>query len=578
MALTHGPVTWPGFLSALLLLTACGPSPAPQFTAGDFCTAETTPVTAIQGDGYTSPVEGSQQIVRGVVTFIERESGFYLEDAREPAGNKSRALFVRVDSAQPRVRTGQVIQLAGRVAEIGERRDTMTALIDISQLEICQENAPLPATRLELPKSNRERESMEGMRLVFPQPFVVSDVYRLRDGTVSLAANDRLWSPTEIADPGPPARAVTESNRERTLYIQVPGAPAQTLTSGAPVSGLSGVMGHDGRYSLLLTEPGARFGHPDVPVLKERLAGGLRVVNVNLRNFFNGDGRGGGFPTPRGARNRQAYLAQKQGLEAALEEMQPDLLAVQELENDGFDARSAASDLLELLNHSAGGAWRVVAPGGHRIGPDEITVGLFYHGDSLEALGPPATLATPAFDGVSRQPLAQLFRDRRNGLSFLVAVNHLKSKGSCPRDGKNSDQEDGQGCWNPARSEAVRELTDWLSSLAASAGTPHILVLGDMNALRREDPIDAFLEAGYVDVVERLNGLPQYTFVYRGRAGTLDYAFASPELARFARQAQNWHINADWAPDSDLPAAWLRMSDHDPVIVDFDFSQPATSD
>jgi predicted extracellular nuclease len=513
-----------------------------------------------------------------VVTLSDPGSGFYIEDLRESAGKNSRAMFVRTDSTQPRVRTGQVVQVSGRVAEIGERRDTMTALIDVTQLEACQENAPLPATRFELPKGNRARESFEGMRLAFPQEFVVNDVYRLRDGTAGLAANHRLWSPTEVAEPGPRARDIDESNRERSLHVRMPASPATTLASGTRISGLTGVMGHDGRYPLLFAETGIQYRQRDLPILEEPLAGGLRVINANLHNFFNGNGRGGGFPTRRGAKTRQAYTAQKQRLAAAMNEMQPDLLAVQELENDGFGAHSAASDLLELLTGAAGGDWRVVALPGNGIGPDEIAVGLFYRSEKLEPLGPPATLDTPPFDDLSRQPLAQLFRDRRSGKPFLVTATHLKSKGGCPRAGENRDREDGQGCWNPARSEAVQDLTAWLGSLASSEGTPYILVLGDMNALRREDPIREFLDAGYVDVVEQLNGLPQYTFVYRGRAGTLDYAFASPGLARFVRQAQIWHINADWPPGFDMPAPWLRMSDHDPVIVDFDFNQRVTSD
>jgi predicted extracellular nuclease len=106
----------------------------------------------------------------------------------------------------------------------------------------------------------------------------------------------------------------------------------------------------------------------------------------------------------------------------------------------------------------------------------------------------------------------------------------------------------------------------------------HVLILGDMNAWRREDPIRAFRDAGYVELLEKLSGLPQYSFLYFGQRGTLDYAFASPSLARAARRAFIWHINADWPGGMALPQPWLRMSDHDPVIVDLEFSQAATSD
>ena len=87
-----------------------------------------------------------------------------------------------------------------------------------------------------------------------------------------------------------------------------------------------------------------------------------------------------------------------------------------------------------------------------------------------------------------------------------------------------------------------------------------------------------FRAAGYIELVEELSGLPQHSFLYFGQRGTLDYAFASPALRRSARQAVIWHINADWPQSMPLPEPWLRMSDHDPVVVDVDFSQAATSD
>jgi predicted extracellular nuclease len=187
-------------------------------------------------------------------------------------------------------------------------------------------------------------------------------------------------------------------------------------------------------------------------------------------------------------------------------------------------------------------------------------------------------LQGPAFEALSRVPIAQRFRERASGEEFLVAVNHLKSKGRCPADGPNADRGDGQGCWNRARVDAVRALSGWLDQLSQRIGTRRILILGDMNAWRREEPIGAFRDAGYMDLVENLAGLPQHSFVYFGQRGTLDYALATPDLLTAAQRAVIWHINADWPRDMPLPRPWLRMSDHDPVIVDFELSQAATSD
>ena len=184
----------------------------------------------------------------------------------------------------------------------------------------------------------------------------------------------------------------------------------------------------------------------------------------------------------------------------------------------------------------------------------------------------------PAFQRLSRQPLAQLFRHRPSGRTFLLAVNHLKSKGRCPDAGENSDQKDGQGCWNAARLAAVKALSPWLRERAAAAGTDHILVMGDMNAWRLEDPIRLFRQLGFVDLVEQQSGLPQHSFLYWGALGTLDYAFASTTLSEWVAGATNWNVNARWPRKMNLQPRWLRYSDHDPVVVDFDFSQSAASD
>jgi predicted extracellular nuclease len=108
-------------------------------------------------------------------------------------------------------------------------------------------------------------------------------------------------------------------------------------------------------------------------------------------------------------------------------------------------------------------------------------------------------------------------------------------------------------------------------------GTDNIIVLGDMNAWRNEDPIRLFRDFGYIELVEQLSGLPQHSFLYWGQIGTLDYAFASSALAEYARKAEIWNINASWPQKMEQPQPWLRASDHDPVIVDLDFSQSATS-
>lgn len=120
-------------------------------------------------------------------------------------------------------------------------------------------------------------------------------------------------------------------------------------------------------------------------------------------------------------------------------------------------------------------------------------------------------------------------------------------------------------------------MTAWAKNIAASTGTGNILILGDMNAYRNEDPIDAIRAAGFTELMDKKQG-QVYSFAYFGQHGTLDYAFSSDALLEKVQQAFIWNINAALPANMELPQAWLRFSDHDPVVVDIDLRQSNTSD
>ena len=558
-------------------LAACArPADVPPET-NLLCGADHVRISAVQGSGFSSPRAQSTVSVRGVVTRVEAGSGLYLE-GNEDRGDASRGLFVSDASLSRNAQTGQELAVTGRVAELGSGRDTLTSLVEVEAHGLCGEAAQSPLTRVSLPLDPRQREALEGMRLAVDGLLVLTDHYNLRQGEWTLSAKAPLRLPTEDAAPGAAANMLARSNRDRSIQVVLPGPDFPALPVGAGISQVLGVLGrHDDRPQLLL-ESAPQADEVDFDRIQPPAKNRLRVVSLNLLNYFNGDGRGGGFPTPRGASTPEEFQTQQERTAAAIERMQPHLLAVQELENDGFGPNSAARSLLDLLNTTGATDWAFVDPGVKRVGGDVITVGLFFRRQILEPAGPPQLLRGSAFEGLSRVPMAQVFRERSSGSSFLVAVNHLKSKGRCPDGGQNARQGDGQGCWNTARVDAVQALLPWLEQLAQKSATRQVLILGDMNAWRQEDPIRAYRNQGYVDLVEEISGLPQYSFLYFGQRGTLDYAFATPEMRSRTRQASIWHINADWPQAMALPRPWLRLSDHDPVVVDFEFSQLSTPD
>jgi len=557
----------------------CEPSLSSPQPGSVQCDADTTSIAAIQGDGYVSALEGSAATIRGVVTRLDPGAGFTLEESgSDHASGTSNGIFIEDQSLADQVKPGQQLMLTGRVSELGQSRDTLTALSGISAHQFCAAGFDLPLTTLALPLGSRQREAVESMRVSFEQHLNVTDVYNFYRGEVTLSANGTLWIPTQESHPGKDANSLAKANRERSITAGLGSARGPLLRTGSSLRAATGVMGHNGRQQLLMIEQDLDSDLPPPPQLAGPAPDAIRIVSMNLLNFFNGDGAGAGFPTERGAESHADFLQQAHRIQSALAVMQPTLIAVQELENDGFGPYSAARSLLDLLYEAVPGEWSVVEIQSDRVGTDVISVGLFFRADVLEAVGIPHLNNTAPFRGLSRVPLAQLFRDQASGRQFLLAVNHLKSKGRCPDTGKNSDQRDGQSCWNAARVTAARAVTGWVNSLAEGMGTNHALILGDMNAYRMEDPITIFRQMAYTDLVEQISGLPQHSFVYWGQAGTLDYAFATKPLVKFVRHAQIWHVNADWPQKVELPQPWLRYSDHDPVVIDLDFSQAATPD
>ncbi len=270
--------------------------------------------------------------------------------------------------------------------------------------------------------------------------------------------------------------------------------------------------------------------------------GTLRVASFNVLNYFNGDGRGGGFPTARGATTPAEFERQRAKTIAALAALDADVVGLMEIENDATGS-SAVEDLVAGLNAAtAPGTYAFIATG--VVGTDEIRVALIYKPAVVTPFNQFAILDSsvdPEFlDTKNRPALAQTFTQNSNGKKLTVVVNHLKSKGSDCNDVSDPDTGDGQGHCNVTRTRAAAALVRWLAGDPTGAGDPDVLLIGDMNSYAKEDPIAEILGGGYDDLIARRIGSGAYSYVFAGQSGYLDHALASAVLTPRVTGVREW--------------------------------------
>ncbi|MDT8321239.1 MAG: hypothetical protein RQ826_12005, partial [Xanthomonadales bacterium] len=183
------------------------------------------------------------------MTQLETGRGFWLQEAgRKPPGPASRALFIADAELATVVQPGNEMLLHGRVAELGDSPDTLTALVDLSAHELCGTAAELPLTPVKLPMAAEQREAVEGMRAEFSQQLTVSDVYYLYNGGLTLSSGGVLRVPTEIAEPGDAAGRIAAQNDARAIRTELghesQGRRDRAVPVGSTLPGATGLFGH----------------------------------------------------------------------------------------------------------------------------------------------------------------------------------------------------------------------------------------------------------------------------------------------------------------------------------------------
>ena len=619
----------------------CGGAPGTPTPPGDGdegelgqCDGPATLIHEVQGSGLISPLVSQTVTIEGVVVGdfqggdgdISDLGGFHVQE--EPSDYDtddatSEGVFVFVGGNEaPDVQVGETVRVRGTVGEFARSGTSQTQLTDLTIL-VCGEGVLPAPVDVTLPVPSRDLlERFEGMLVRFPQALVISEYFNFdRFGEIVLAqplpGENRLYQPTAVAEPGSTeaaargeynelARITLDDGRssQNTDPARHPNGEVFTLENrfrgGDTVTGTIGVLDHTfGVYRVQPTEGAAYTRVNPRSEALEDVGGSLKVASFNVLNLFNGDGQGGGFPTARGADDAEEFERQLAKIVAALARLDADIFGLIEIENDPEGEESALDDLVDALNAETGaGAYEYIDTG--VIGTDEIKVAFIYKPATVSPVGDYAVLDAsddPRFvDTKNRPALVQTFREEATGGVFTVAVNHFKSKGSSCGEG---DDDLEQGNCNLTRALAAEALVDFLATDPTNSNDPDFLIIGDLNAYDKEDPIDEIREGAddasgtaddYTDLELVFGGELAYSYGFDGGFGYLDYALANQALLGQVTGATTWHINADEPDILDYDTTFkedaqdrlyepnpYRSSDHDPVVVGLELTPSDTS-
>lgn len=568
---------------------------------GVVCGNPTAETYDLQENGANFGQAGPFTVVGIVTGDFQGDSslaGFYIQDATgDGNANTSDGIFVSdPDPAILAVIPGRRVEVTGEVSEVGTPPNTLTTITATTVID-CGDTGTITPTAVTLPIGDLlDWEDYEGMLVTLSgstNSLTVTETYNLGRFGEIIVANGVLFNPTEQQIPDSAAFHMMRDLNERSSIIiddtlssiDLSDLPylhntPETLRRGDTVPSITGVL--ETRFGDFRVQPTQAVTFTAVNTRSASPAsvgGNVKIASFNVLNYFTTLDNGSNGA--RGADSANEFDRQESKIVTALAAINADVFGLMEIENNG----AAVNALVAALNAEIGGIpYAAISTG--VVGTDAIAVAMIYKPATVTPIGSEVTITTGPFASLSRPPIAQVFEHNATGEQFIVVVNHFKSKSCDGATGLNTDQDDGQGCYNQARIEAATALDAWLDSDPTGTGITDILIIGDLNAYSQEDPITTLEGAGYVNLTADLDDADRYSYVFEGAAGVLDHAFGTASLDSKITDITIWKINSDEPRSLDYndnisdngsdirnndTSLYVdnpfRASDHDPVIV-----------
>ncbi|NRB40677.1 MAG: ExeM/NucH family extracellular endonuclease [Pseudomonadales bacterium] len=566
------------------------------------CGNPATLIHDIQGAGNTSPMQGQTVVIEAVLTgsFYQADElgGIYLQqlDADTDADeNTSEGIFVSTDGEGLTLSEGDVVRLSGEVDEFFE----LTQISQITDLKVCSSGQSVTSTQLNFPLISLDRlEAVEGMQVEIPQKLVVSDLDSMRFNQVTLAS-EHIVAYTQKNSPDMAGFSQYQQQRAlnqivlgdgkrrsdaTTISYLAPGlSAANTLRIGdsTDLNGIPMLMHYSfGKYHLQPLAP-VDFSHDNARPQAPTLNSPLTIANVNVNQFFTTLNSGG-------ANNATELTRQKDKIVSSLADLDADIVALIELENNADTAIKALVDALNLRLSANIYDYIDTAV----IGSHSSRVALIYKPAKVTPVGAFQVLDenenTLFANGLSQPSLAQTFSENSSAEVFTVAVNDFVKRSSAICAGLGDiDLQDGQGLCPMTLTNTATALIDWLNTDPTQSGDSDFLLLGNLSAYAQEDAMQVFSATGFTNLMAAWLTGDEYTSVTAGVAGYADYALASSHLSHHIEAVKVWHSNADepklldYNTESKTAAQQAvfynndayRASDNNPIVVGINLQQ-----
>ena len=429
-----------------------------------------------------------------------------------------------------------------------------------------EENGVITITNPDL-WTTSEMSQLVGKEVQFTTPFYVTN--NSKSGQLTISPR-RIFNPTNQAIP-----LSTEYNSLLNLNTQ--GTLTLTNVSGyhridERLHNLKVKVNSTTSVSLVScdfrgnTRTEMEKGY-DLNAINARGAHTLLVCCMNLEYYLVDN-----FGTGYGPDDAAAHTIQRAKISKALSTINADIYAFVEVQT----GQGALAELAADLTKNTGRNFTYINDGTSTNG-SFTKAGYVYCSDAVTPYRSMRSNDTK----YSNRKKAQAFTEKSSGEKFILSVNHFKAK-SGTASGTNADQGDGQGKFNADRVVEAESVVSNYSTYTNYYGDKDMLIVGDLNAYGKEDPITTLTDGGMIDLHRTFHADSSYSYVYQGTLGYLDHALCNSTMYPQVTGMTPYHINA---PEKDAytyngslnDGTMFRCSDHDPILVGLRLGKDNTS-